>query len=162
MTSVYLDIAVIFLLVVTIAFCWRLNNKILELKHSRKDLTDLVKTFDTAIIKTHKNISELKSMSASSSVELHTYVTKASELIGDLSFMTETAAKLADRLEKNIVDIRPKHSESFTQLKNEQLEKLISNLGNSNTPQDGTSSAQNRISKTKSDLLAAIKSANSV
>jgi hypothetical protein len=159
MASLILDITVIFLLVVTISFCWRLNNKILELKSSRKDLTDLVKTFDVAIIKTHKNISDLKSMSTSSTAELQTYLGKANELIGDLSFMTETAAKLADRLEKNIMDIRPSTDESLMRLKNDQLEKMIANIGNSNIPQNQDNPSG--FSKTKQDLLAAIKLAKS-
>ncbi len=155
MTAFILDVIVILMLVVTITFCWRLNNKILELKSSRKDLTDLVKTFDTAIIKTHKNISDLKSMSASSTQELQSYLGKANELIGDLSFMTETAAKLADRLEKNIMDIRPTTDASLMKLKNEQLEKMISNIGNSNIPQHQENSPN--FSKTKQDLINAIK-----
>lgn len=156
MTPLILDALVIFMLAVTISFCWRLNNKILELKHSRKDLSELVKTFDTAIVKTHKNISDLKSMSSSSTAELQSYLGKANELIGDLSFMTETAAKLADRLEKNIMDMRPSTDDNFTRLKNEQLEKMIANIGNSNTQQPVESSSG--FSKTKQDLLAAIKS----
>lgn len=159
MAALVLDIVVICMLVVTISFCWRLNNKILELKNSRKDLSELVKTFDVAIIKTHKNISDLKGMSTSSTAELQTYLSKANELIGDLSFMTETAAKLADRLEKNIMDIRPSTDESLTKLKNEQLEKMIANIGNSNTPQ--SSGDISGFSKTRHDLLAAIKLAKS-
>lgn len=162
MTSIILDITVISLLIVTIMFCWRLNNKILELKHSRRDLSDLVKTFDTAIIKTHKNISELKGMSASSTAELQTYLSKANELIGDLSFMTETAAKLADRLEKNIVDTKPEANDSLTRLKNEQLEQMISNLGNSNQPKTPSQpSVSSNFAKTKKDFMAAIKLAKS-
>ncbi len=155
MGPIILDIAVMLMLFVTITFCWRLNNKILELKSSRKDLTELVKTFDTAIIKTHKNISDLKSMSSSSTAELQSYLGKANELIGDLSFMTETAAKLADRLEKNIMEMRPTMEDSFAKLKNEQLEKMIANIGNSNIPQ--SQEQQVGFSKTKQDLLSAIQ-----
>ena len=39
----------------------------------------MVKTFDMAIIKTHKNIADLKSMSANSAEELQSYVGKASD-----------------------------------------------------------------------------------
>ncbi len=155
MAPLILDVFLLFMLAVTISFCWRLNNKILELKHSRKDLSELVKTFDTAIVKTHKNISDLKNMSSSSTAELQSYLGKANELIGDLSFMTETAAKLADRLEKNIMEMRPTTDDAFTKLKNEQLEKMIANIGNSNSLD--TSENSSGFSKTKQDLLAAIK-----
>lgn len=100
--DIILNITVISLLIITIAFCWRLNKKIIELKDSKKDLGALVQTFDAAIIKTHKSIADLKVMSQTSSAELQQYVDKAGELISDLSFMTNTAAKLADRLENAI------------------------------------------------------------
>ncbi|MFI4984327.1 MAG: DUF6468 domain-containing protein [Rickettsiales bacterium] len=148
MFGIALDITVLVLLVTTIAFCWRLNNKIIELRHSRKDLSQLVKTFDVAIIKTHKNISDLKTMSASSAQELQAYLSKANELISDLSFMTETAAKLADRLENDITDLR--QAPINTNLSNQQLEKMIANIGNSN---------EEAVVDNRNELLAAIKQA---
>ncbi len=106
MMSMGLDLLMIGLLALTIWFCWRLNGKILALKESRYDLSEMVKTFDSAIVKTHKNVAELKSISTSSATELQLYINKAGELIGDLSFMTEAAGKLADRLEGNITKAR--------------------------------------------------------
>ncbi|MDF2966180.1 MAG: hypothetical protein K0Q51_1568 [Rickettsiaceae bacterium] len=106
MFAIIIDIAVILLLVMTIIFCWRLNNKIIELKSGRKDLLELVKTLDSAILKTNTNISELKVMSQNSAVELSGLVSQAQEYISDLNFMNETALKLADRLERNISDAR--------------------------------------------------------
>lgn len=106
MLAIIIDITVICLLLMTIMFCWRLNSKIMELKSGRRDLLELVKTLDAAILKTNTNITELKVMSQNSAVELSHLVSKAQEYIGDLNFMNETAAKLADRLERNISDAR--------------------------------------------------------
>jgi hypothetical protein len=132
MVELVLDIVVLFLLLVTIAFCWRLNNKILELKDSKKDLGALVKTFDGAIIKTHKSIADLKQISHSSSVELQQYVDKAGELISDLSFMTETATKLADRLEKAIAlareEVPIQVAKHQMQRNHENLDEIIANI----------------------------------
>lgn len=104
--TVIIDIIMMALLGMTIIFCWRLNGKIIELKAGRKDLVELVKTLDKAILQTNTNISELKVMSQNSAVEISTLVMKAQEAINDLSFMNETAAKLADRLERNIGEAR--------------------------------------------------------
>ncbi len=104
--GIVLDIIIVLLLGLTIAFCWRLNQRINELKQSRKDLVELVRTFDTAIINTHKSIANLKEASYNAANELKGYITKAEELINDMSFMTDAAAKLADRLEGNIEKAR--------------------------------------------------------
>lgn len=160
MTGVIIDGVVIALLVITIGYCWRLNNKILELKNSKQDLLELVKTFDIAISKTHKNIAELKNMSASSTAELQSYLQKANELVGDLSFMTETAAKLADRLERGILDTRNSNDyNTFNKFKNEQLEKMIESIGNSNDEafEPRTQVASSGFSRTRNDLISAIQ-----
>lgn len=162
MTGYLIDACVIGLLVVTIAYCWRLNNRIMELKNSKEDLNNLVKTFDVAIQKTHRNISDLKEMSSSTTAELQTYLEKANELVGDLSFMTETASKLADRLERGIIDSRKPRNPAVEKFKNEHLENMISNLGKVPDNENEQKSAQSEeasYSKTRKDLMEAIKSA---
>ncbi|AIF81893.1 hypothetical protein I862_06695 [endosymbiont of Acanthamoeba sp. UWC8] len=156
--DIVLNITVISLLIITIGFCWRLNKKIIELKDSKKDLGILVQTFDAAIIKTHKSIADLKVMSQTSSVELQQYVDKAGELISDLSFMTNTAAKLADRLENAIGVARNEVAQqgqskaqfpSANALDRKVTKPLV--LNNSKV------SGSNGSSKTKDDLRNAIK-----
>jgi len=161
MLGILIDGIVITMLIITISYCWRLNNKIVELKNSKQDLLGLVKTFDTAIAKTHKNIAELKNMSASSTAELQSYLQKANELVGDLSFMTETASKLADRLERGILDSRTVPEYNMNKFRNDQLEKMIESLGNNNQ-EEFVNEAKlveqfSGFSKTRNDLISAIK-----
>ena len=139
-----LNIMVLISLVVMIAFCWRLNNKFVELKYSRADLLQLLKIFDEAIIKTYKNVSDLKSMTTSSAQEFQVYLSKANEMIGDLSFMTETATKLANRLEDDIANLRQ------APINSQQFEEINTAIDNS----DEVVLVDNR-----SELLAAIKNA---
>lgn len=160
MLSLLIDGIVISLLIVTIAYCWKLNNKILELKNSKQDLLGLVKTFDNAIAKTHRNISELKAMSSSSTAELQSYLQKANELVGDLSFMTETATKLADRLERGILDSRTPQDYNINKYRNEHLEKMIAAIGNNNEDFQEQSQIQkqsNGFTRTRNDLISAIE-----
>ncbi len=96
------DIVVMVFLLLTTAFCWRLNKQILELKRYKGDFTDLVKVFDNAIVSTHKSILALKEASSTASTDVKFYVDKSEELLNDLSFMTDMAAKLADKLESAI------------------------------------------------------------
>lgn len=163
MTSFIIDACVISLLFITIWYCWRLNNKIVDLKNSEKDLNNLVKTFDVAIGKTHKNISDLKDMSSSTAAELQTYLEKANELVGDLSFMTETASKLADRLERGIIDSRNGKNQVVEKFKNEHLDNMISNLGSETATNENNRNGSDResssYSRTRKDLMAAIEKA---
>ena len=104
--EVILNVIVIVMLGFTIGYCLRLNKRIMELRDSRKDLVELVKTFDTTMINTHKSISNLKEVSASAAHDLKDGISKAEELTSDLSFMNDTASKLADRLERMIDSAR--------------------------------------------------------
>jgi ABC-type transporter Mla subunit MlaD len=159
-----LNIAVIILSTITILFCMRLNSKIMELRNSKKDLGDLVQTFDNAIVKTHKNIADLKQMSQSSATELHQYVEKASELISDLSFMTDTASSLADRLEAAIraarqEALRYKSSAPAAELTNHQeIEQLLSKMPTlpKEPANDEVEASKARLSKTRDELMKII------
>jgi regulatory protein YycI of two-component signal transduction system YycFG len=181
------EIIVISLLITTIFFCWKLNAKIMELRDSRKDISELVKTFDVAIIKTHKSIADLKTMSANSSQELQSYVNKAGELIEDLAFMTETSARLADRLERAISTARQttiQYSNNFntsnsnnnanaaiSSSNRERLDKMLQQIGNPSieepiakeadyiTRDDVLRESREVFSKSRKDLLSAIKMA---
>ena len=94
---------IIILLSCTIVFCWRLNNKIVELRDNKKDLLSLIGTFDNAIVTAHNSIKTLKETSYNASEDLRRYVDKSHELISDLSFMTDAANKAADDLEKAVL-----------------------------------------------------------
>lgn len=155
--DVLLNIAVILLLGLTIFYCWRLNNKIAALKDSKKDLGSLVKTFDTAIIKTHSSIANLKNISNQSSNELQEYVHKASELISDLSFMNETASRLADRLEDAIRQARDSNSSIFINKKHAAIDDLFSKLSTQTPANKEEDNYNERYIKAKEDLVQIMK-----
>ena len=101
-----LEITVILLLGITVAFCWRLNNKITEIKSSRKDMANLIKVFDDAIINTNNSLAALKEASADTARDLKKYTIKSNDLISELAFMNDTAVRLADRLESILSDAK--------------------------------------------------------
>ena len=148
-----LDIIMISLLTLTIGFCWKLNNKIVELKDSRKDLNDLVKTFDIAIIKTHKSIADLKVMSKQSSVDLQLYVKKASELLEDLSFMNDSAGNLADRLENAISTARSHHE----MIKTHNESNKVTVPPSLSRPANINKTTSSSISRSRQELMRAVK-----
>ncbi|WHQ46426.1 MAG: DUF6468 domain-containing protein [Candidatus Midichloria sp.] len=101
-----LEIIIVLLLGMTVMFCWRLNNKITEIKSSKKDMANLVKVFDEAIINTNNSLGALKEASANAAVDLKKYTIKSNELISELAFMNDTAVRLADRLENVLFEAK--------------------------------------------------------
>ena len=83
-------------------FCWKLNKKIVSLKSAREDLSILMQGFDEAIMRAEMSISELKQLSSETSHDFQKKIDKASYLTNDLSFMTDRATELSDKLEKAI------------------------------------------------------------
>ena len=159
MTELILNIVVMALLMLTIFFCWRLNNKIGELRAGRKDLIELVRTLDAAIIKTNSNISNLKTMSQTSAHELNETVAKAQELLNDLSFIVDTGSKVADRLERSIVNSRSVSAPSLVQTQPQQQTKPApanNNLHRS-VEERAAVGTKSVLAKTRDELLAALK-----
>lgn len=159
MTELILNIIVMALLMLTIFFCWRLNNKIGELRAGRKDLIELVRTLDAAIIKTNNNIASLKTMSQTSAHELNETVAKAQELLNDLNFIVDTGSKVADRLERSIVSSRNISISNSTQASSQT--QLNSNPANSNSlrslEERSVGGTKSVLAKTRDELLAALK-----
>lgn len=152
--TLIVDCTVMALLILTIIFCWRLNNKIIELKSGRKDLLELIKTLDSAIIKTNANIGELKVMTQNSALELNTLVNQAQELISDLNFMNDTAHRLADRLDNSISESRY----ISEKLRGGVLNELISSDNNMANENKGSANVGIHYSKAREELMTALKS----
>jgi septation ring formation regulator EzrA len=163
MWQLILDSTVVSLLLVTIFFCWKLNERITELRNSKKDLLDLIKTFDDAIKKTNQNVTELRSMSRTSTTELQNYIQKANELISDLSFLTDSAGTLADRLEKNIRSMRTHEAPSAPIENDNGLRTIPSNtntvpITTSPVQPTGFKAMKASFARTRDEFIAAIKS----
>ncbi len=150
-----IDVIVMLLLGLTIVFCWRLNNKITDLRSGRKELLELIKSLDNTIIKTHTNINELKNMSQNSFSELSILVSNAKANIADLAFINETAMKLADRLERGMKEAR--------YLSEELQNKTILNANapaNYNEEKDIVTKPKTSFTKAKEELMSVLKMVN--
>ena len=158
MIELFINVSVIALLICTIFFCWRLNNKIIQLKDSRKQLLELIQTLDQAILKTNTNITDLKRMSQNSAVELNDLVTKAKGNINDLSFMNETAARVADRLEKGISEARYIQDKiRETSVVPVKSEDDIANQSDMDSSNDNAQGFRSSFSRAKEELISALR-----
>jgi hypothetical protein len=99
---ILLDWAILISLIITIIYCWKLNNRITEFKKGNKEMQELVKNLDRLVEKavvTTKNLNEsnnkFSSEASKTLAEFHT-------VENDLSFMIARAKESIDKFEKYI------------------------------------------------------------
>lgn len=96
--SLVLDIIISVLLVLTIAYAVRLNQRLSQLRSDKNELLQLAKTFAEATTRAETSIQNLKI----SSEALRTEVQKAATLKEDLSYLVERGGRSADEMVANV------------------------------------------------------------
>lgn len=93
------DIAIIILLLLTIAYVWRLNRNLSVLRQNQESLFSLAQTLNDASAKASNAVSSLKAAAAETAESLSVVVDDAKKAKEDLSFLNEKADTLSARLE---------------------------------------------------------------
>ncbi len=93
-----LDSIIVVLLVLTITYAARLNQRLSQLRGDKKELQELAKTFAEATIKAEEGIKNLKI----SSDELRAEVEKAQALRDDLEYLVERGGRTADQMAETV------------------------------------------------------------
>lgn len=100
--NVLLDGLMALLLVVTIAYCWRLNKRIQILQNSKSELAAIVRDFDEATQRATQSIGEIHKATSRIAENIQHKIDKANYLADDLQFMIEKGNKVADKMETGI------------------------------------------------------------
>jgi hypothetical protein len=95
-----LDFIVILLMIVAIVYGFILNRKIVLIQNSKKELSNLFKSFDNTILKAQIGIDDLKKVSNEVSNVLQQKLDKAAFAIDDLAFLSEKAVEISANMEK--------------------------------------------------------------
>jgi len=117
--NLILDLTILIVLGITIAFCWNLNKKILSLKENKKEMIDFIKGLDSTIIKAHHSIVALKEATETAAFERNKSFEEANQLAKDLSFMIDSGNRLIGRIERLI-----ERGNSLEELLERRLNKL--------------------------------------
>lgn len=96
--SLVLDIIISGLLVLTIAYAVRLNQRLSQLRSDKNELLQLAKTFADATTRAESGIQQLKI----SSEALRAEVDKAAALKDDLAYLVERGGRAADEMVENV------------------------------------------------------------
>ncbi|MBL4692312.1 MAG: hypothetical protein JKY92_03185 [Magnetovibrio sp.] len=92
--SLILDVIIAVLLVLTIAYAVRLNQRLLQLRSDKNELLVLAKTFAAATVRAEKAIENLKVTSESLTIE----IVKAETLKDDLAYLVNRGGRTADEM----------------------------------------------------------------
>lgn len=95
--SLIVNLLMATLLVVTIAYCWRLNKRIRLLQDSRSELAKIVREFDASTQRATQSIAEIHEATARLSDNIQHKIDKANFLATDLELMIERGSKLIGR-----------------------------------------------------------------
>src|SRR5271170_2360564 len=97
--TLLLNILIVALLAVTIAYCWLLNRRIKVLQDSKSELAQLLKHFDESTQRASESIIALQSASKKIGENIQFRIDKANYLLDDLAFMIDRGSKLANQME---------------------------------------------------------------
>lgn len=97
-----LNVLIVILLAVTIAYCWLLNRRIKILQDSRSELAQLLNHFDESTQRASESIIALQTASKKIGENIQFRIDKANYLMDDLSFMIEKGNKLANQMEAGL------------------------------------------------------------
>lgn len=114
--TVFLDLIILCVLAVTIGFCWKLNNRIIELKSAKSDMASFINSLDNSIITAHKSVMSLNEATEKAMTERQKYVSEGTDLANDLSFMIGSGNRLLQRAKDDITKIESLIEQSKTSI----------------------------------------------
>lgn len=85
------------LLLATIIYCWRLNNRIRVLQDSRSELARIIREFDESTRRATDSIAEIHAATSRLSENIQHKIDKANYLATDLEMMIEKGNRMAGR-----------------------------------------------------------------
>lgn len=136
--SLVLDIIIAVLLVLTIAYAMRLNQRLSQLRSDKNELLQLAKTFAEATARAEDGIHNLKI----SSEALQAEVKKAETLKDDLSYLVDRGGRTADEMVANVG--KPSSGRSAPQRDADAEARLIQDAIRQAAPQAGQRGAPAR------------------
>jgi hypothetical protein len=98
-----IDYIILTILGISLIYTWQLNGKIQSLKNAKEDLSILMQGFDEAIMRAEMSIKELRQFSANTLNDIQTKVNEAKQISNELSFLTDRAIELNEKLEKSTI-----------------------------------------------------------
>ena len=97
-----IDIAVIALLAVTIAYCWRLHARLATIRRGRDEMKKVTDDFAQATANAELAVRGMKAAAREDGEKLQDKLREAQALVDELNFMLGAGSDLAERLERAV------------------------------------------------------------
>jgi methyl-accepting chemotaxis protein len=94
-----MDYVIILCFIVTIIYCWRVDKRVASVRNIKAELLSLVRNFDDSIVRSEICIHELKNISNKANIDLQQRLDSAKQLSQELSFLTDHADEIAEKIE---------------------------------------------------------------
>ncbi|VAV99792.1 hypothetical protein MNBD_ALPHA02-36 [hydrothermal vent metagenome] len=119
-----LDIVIIIMIAVMIAFAVILNAKLKNFRNAQNEMAALVAQLNGAITKAQSSVETLKKTAQTEEGRLKDLVIKSRHLADELEIITESGSHLADRIERGLVPVEQLDDETDYEEESEMLETL--------------------------------------
>jgi hypothetical protein len=147
--SMVVDLTVVTLLIVTIAFAAVLNRRLAMWRQSRAEFERLIAEFNQAAARAEAGVEHLKAASEQTGKTLQQAVTKGQSLRDDLAYLIERAEPLTDRLNGSVRNRRPSRHD-------EMAASAASSLAQKVDAAERETDASDERSRSKRELLRAL------
>ncbi len=95
-----INLTMIFLLIITILYAFKLNARLKSIRDARDDLFQIIQQFNEATQKANNSVQVLKKTAKEVEGKIQAHTNRAEELKSDLAFLLKKADKAATNLEK--------------------------------------------------------------
>jgi hypothetical protein len=109
--GIFVDLTIVTLLIVTIAFAAVLNRRLAAWRRDRSEFERVIAQFNQAAARAEAGVERLKAASEQTGKTLQQAVTKGQSLRDDLAYLVERAEPLADRMTEGVRAARTRRDE---------------------------------------------------
>ena len=110
--SILVDLTIVTLLIVTIAFAAVLNRRLAAWRQHRGEFERVIAEFNKSAARAEAGVERLKAASEQTGKTLQQLVTKGQSLRDDLAYLVERAEPLADRMTEGVRAARTRRDEA--------------------------------------------------
>ncbi|WP_439817326.1 DUF6468 domain-containing protein [Zavarzinia sp. CC-PAN008] len=96
------ELLVALLLIATIYYCWRLNQRLALLRADHSELNTVIAELGAATARAERGLAELRQAAEAVGTRLNTQVVQARALADELTIITEAGHNLAERLSSRL------------------------------------------------------------
>ena len=104
--TIFFDLAITILLVITIVYAVKLNKKLSVIRDARDGMGDVISEFSGSVDRAEQGLSKISAATAESSEKLKQQIGTADRIADDLALLEKRAELAADRLEGLIAEAR--------------------------------------------------------